>query len=317
MPITKPSILAVVDPTADEQPAAERAAWLAKQLAATLELFICRYDSAVKRPETQQRVIEDDLARLARIAGSLATSSLTVTIDARWDRPLDEGIVRKVLDSKPLLVTKDTHRHATLKQTLFSNTDWNLIRTCPAPLLFVKPGRTPSARHIIAAVDPLHEHDKAAELDRAILAFAKRLSAACNGKLHVVHMFNPMPAIATTASGLSPLTLESFAVTEEIVKASEQKHRRALDTLLEQSHLDRDALHFQRGNVREMLPLLAEQLDAGFVVLGAIARSGLSRVLIGSTAEQMLEQLPCDVIVVKPPSFQTSVASHSQSSSRS
>jgi universal stress protein E len=37
--------------------------------------------------------------------------------------------------------------------------------------------------------------------------------------------------------------------------------------------------------------------------MGAIARSGLRRALIGSTAERVLESLPCDVLVVKPQDF--------------
>jgi universal stress protein E len=53
----------------------------------------------------------------------------------------------------------------------------------------------------------------------------------------------------------------------------------------------------------ECLPRLAAEWHADIVVMGAIARSGLRRVLIGSTAERVLESLPCDVLVVKPPDF--------------
>jgi hypothetical protein len=38
------TILCVIDPTATEHPALERAAWLARALGASLELFICDYD---------------------------------------------------------------------------------------------------------------------------------------------------------------------------------------------------------------------------------------------------------------------------------
>ncbi len=36
--------MSVVDPTAESQPAAERAAWLARKIGAELELFICYYN---------------------------------------------------------------------------------------------------------------------------------------------------------------------------------------------------------------------------------------------------------------------------------
>jgi universal stress protein E len=41
---TQGRILAIVDPTAEAQPAVERAAWLARHLGCGLELFICHHD---------------------------------------------------------------------------------------------------------------------------------------------------------------------------------------------------------------------------------------------------------------------------------
>jgi hypothetical protein len=37
--------------------------------------------------------------------------------------------------------------------------------------------------------------------------------------------------------------------------------------------------------------------------MGAVSRSGLKRVFIGNTAERVLNQLRCDVLVVKPRHF--------------
>ena len=34
--------------------------------------------------------------------------------------------------------------------------------------------------------------------------------------------------------------------------------------------------------------------------MGAISRSGLKRLVIGNIAEQVLDALPCDVLVLKP-----------------
>ena len=41
--------------------------------------------------------------------------------------------------------------------------------------------------------------------------------------------------------------------------------------------------------------------------MGAVSRSGLKRVFIGNTAEKILDELPCDVLVVKPARFQNRV----------
>ena len=40
------------------------------------------------------------------------------------------------------------------------------------------------------------------------------------------------------------------------------------------------------------------------VVMGAIARSGLKRLFIGSTAERVLDRLPCDLVIIKPLDFE-------------
>jgi universal stress protein E len=39
------------------------------------------------------------------------------------------------------------------------------------------------------------------------------------------------------------------------------------------------------------------------MVMGALSRRGLKRAFIGSTAEDVLEHLPCDALIVKPPDF--------------
>jgi universal stress protein E len=44
------------------------------------------------------------------------------------------------------------------------------------------------------------------------------------------------------------------------------------------------------------------------VVMGAVSRSGLRRIVIGNTAERILGDLTCDVLVVKPQRFVTRVS---------
>ena len=45
------------------------------------------------------------------------------------------------------------------------------------------------------------------------------------------------------------------------------------------------------------------------VVMGAVSRSGIKRLLIGNTAERVLNSLHCDVLVVKPAHFEKRVSS--------
>jgi universal stress protein E len=48
---------------------------------------------------------------------------------------------------------------------------------------------------------------------------------------------------------------------------------------------------------------LTDQLRADAVVMGAVSRSGLKGLFIGNTAEDVLDRLHCDLVIVKPEGF--------------
>jgi universal stress protein E len=58
--------------------------------------------------------------------------------------------------------------------------------------------------------------------------------------------------------------------------------------------------HLLDGETREVLVGAVEQLDADLVVIGAVSRGALKRFALGSTAERVLDFLPCDLLIVKP-----------------
>lgn len=288
-------ILVIIDPTADEQPALARAARLAKAFGASLELFVCDYDQSLAslphfEPKAVERarrsVLDRHLAMLEELRAPLVKEGLSVDIDARWGQPIHRGIVEKAVETKPMLLVKDTHEHPVLRRTLFSNTDWNLIRSCPVPLLLVKPREIGAAPKVLAAVDPLHERDKPADLDREILAFAGELARTTGSRLHVLHAFD---------STLTP---------PELVPELETRHRDALDKLLADSGVGQDVdVHFEQRPAHAAIAKVAEDAGVDFVVMGAVSRSGLERIFLGSTAERVLDRLPCDLVVVKRSGF--------------
>jgi nucleotide-binding universal stress UspA family protein len=58
--------------------------------------------------------------------------------------------------------------------------------------------------------------------------------------------------------------------------------------------------HWTDSPIENSLPKLLDKLDASVVVMGAISRSGIDRVLIGSTAERLLDLIETDVLIIKP-----------------
>ena len=67
--------------------------------------------------------------------------------------------------------------------------------------------------------------------------------------------------------------------------------------------LSAENIHLETGGVDEVLCRLVRQYGIDIMAMGAVSRSGLKRMLIGSTAEDVLEHLPCDMLVVKSPNF--------------
>jgi universal stress protein E len=303
---TNDTILVVIDPTTNGQPALARAAWLAGKLGLGLELFVCEYDQYLAGErffdsKTLEKgragLLQRHIKRLEKLAAPWRDEGLRVGIDAVWDHPLHEGILRKIESANPKLVLKDTHFHSALRRSLFSNTDWNLIRECRSLLWLVKPHKNPAIATVLAAVDPLHERDKPAKLDHKILDTAERIRAAVGGELEVVHAFDPAPAYAVSTDAMS------FPITEPIndaIAALRSQHQSAMDELTEKHAIASKNAHLLDGETREVLVGAVDELGADLVVIGAVSRGALKRLVLGCTAERVLDFLPCDLLIVKP-----------------
>jgi len=302
-------ILCVVDPTEKEQPALDRATWLARRSGAALDLLICYYNEYLggewysdspSLKKAREEVLAGFREKLEILAKPLRAEGLVVATNAVWYHPLHQGIARQSLALKSDVVFKDTHHHSALSRSFFTNSDWNLIRACPVPLWLVKPGEFGDEPKFIASVDPLNEHDKPAALDDEIMILSKSLATDVNGSVHAFHSYDPRIALASvTASAYAPVSLPLQDIEAELSK----QHQKKFDEVIDFHGIPKDHAHLVSGLVHEELPELANKLDAAVVVMGAVSRNAMKRVFIGATAERTLEHLPCDLVVVKPSWF--------------
>lgn len=306
-------IMCVVDPTSEEQPAMQRAAWVAGKVGARIELYVCYYNEYLSGGRlfdsssmegTRREIVDNYEKRLEELAAPLREEGLDVSVRAVWDHPLYEAIVRHAAAINADLVFKDTHHHSAVARALLTNTDWDLIRTCASPVWLVKPRAVTEKPALIGAIDPMNEHDKPAALDDQILVLGKTLSEALGGKLHAFHAYDPRMAIATaTANAYVPVSLPF----DEMEKQMRKLHGKRFDEIVDFHGIARDCAHLVSGLTHEELPALAEKLEAAVVIMGAVARNRLKRLFIGSTAERTLDHLPCDLLIVKPDWFKSPV----------
>ena len=310
-PIT--SILVIVDPTASVHPAVSKGATLAKALDARMELYACDTKAARETRLTARAGAHPSAAgptslkpMLEALAQPLRQQGLDVSTDVEAGDPLPERLIARVKRTTADLVVKDTHHHSLAKRTFLTNTDWQLIRLCPTPLLLTKAAPWAKTPRIVAAVDPGHVNDKPALLDTRILEYASCIARRLHGELHVLHAYVPVAVIAA-AVGIDPPSALNLSA-EELVREKQARFDEVV-TGAQPFGVDASRIHVQPGAPAQLLPHAASELLADIVAMGAISRGGLQRVFLGSTAEDVLEHLPCDALIVKPPDFSAALSS--------
>ncbi len=221
---------------------------------------------------------------------------------ATWDFPPHEAIIRRAIVSKTDLVIASAQPQATGGRLLLANTDWELIRHCPCPVLVVKNARAWRKPAVIASIDPFHAHDKPASLDRRILEAGQYVARELKGGLHVFHAYMPMPVIAPGPAG-QPLAV---VVPLEMEQVHSAQIEQVFDRVAARAEVPPRRRHLRMGSTADELDRVIRETRAGLIVLGAVSRSGLKRLFIGSTAETVLDRVDCDLLVVKPTGVQHS-----------
>lgn len=301
------NILVIVDPTAEKHAAVEKGALLAAKLGARLELFVCETKASMEtrlaahlRTGAEQPFRVDNKQKLEELAVPLRQRGLDVTTETECADPLHLALADRTKRTTADLVVKDTHHHSFAKRTFLTNTDWHLIRTCPVPLLLTKATAWTNIPRVFAAIDPGHANDKPAALDLRIMDYASLLSKRLGGELHVAHAYVPAAIVTAATAAYPPMTV---AIPAEDLEFEGQQQCEHVHELVKPYGVSAANIHVEVGGPAEVLPRLAGALRADIMAMGAISRSGLQRAFIGSTAEDVLERLPCDALIVKSPDF--------------
>jgi len=295
-------LLVVIDPTVKgSQPSLERAAWLASQTKAAVELLICDHNQALEDgffsdKDAQKRartaLLAERLDWLDELAEPLRAQGIEVTTKARWGKPLYAEILKHVEESKPDMLLRNATTHGTLHRLLFNNTSWQLIRFCPVPLWLVRDGEW-NAKNIATALDPVHSADKPASLDHSLIKCAKFLGEQLSMETYFVHSYNPLPRSLVFEAELV-VSYDSY------LENTEQRHKQAFCDLLKQHQTSNDQQFLLRGVTEEAIPKFVKDKNIDLLVMGAISRGNLENALIGNTAERVLESSECDLLVIKP-----------------
>jgi universal stress protein E len=272
--------------------AIDKAVHLASAMKAELELFHCAFDSDIAHASRfNSRAVEVEIRefveqrqnQLHLAAESLEATGVSVCSSVCWDHPVHEGIVREVLRIEPDLLIVESTRKSRAERLMLTQTDHKLIETCPCPLLLIRTSRSYWHPRVVAAVDPMHAHDKPAALDDAILTTAAEVSTGLSGQLLMFH------------ARIAQIAYENSVETR-------------LEELARRHSLTSNHIRIVDGDVTQSLPAFVHAESVGILVMGALSRSLPKRMLIGQTARRLLDAVDCDVLVVKQTEAESTVS---------
>jgi universal stress protein E len=294
-------LVAIADPSRATGNAVRRAGALAHATGASIELLNAIPSAMSLGPahaQSEQFVrfeAEQNRRSLERMANRLRREEIIVETTVQTGYPPHEAILRQARLSKAELVIIEARKHRVFARLLLTQTDFELIRHCPVPLLIVK-GTTAWRRpRILAALDPFHANDKPSKLDDDIVEAARTVAALVHGSVHAAHVYRPyVGEVAAVPAGAAV-----FAADPAQEKAYETAIRRRFQAAVDGYGIARPKAHLVCGDPATEIAALARSLRAGLVVMGAVSRTGLKRIFIGNTAEHVLDGVHCDVLIVK------------------
>ncbi|MEM0909332.1 MAG: universal stress protein UspE [Pseudomonadota bacterium] len=291
-------ILAVFNPTTDEQPALERAVFLARSLDCQLYLVSCIYDDAYdsfdmlttnERESLKLSLLEKQTGLLKQAATKI--DDIDVKIFPVWERKLHIGIIESATAVGADLIVKSCKAHDKFGHKLFTPSDWHLLRESPINVLMVKTHYWPDHGKIVSALSVDANDNEHQRLNMYITKSSQSIANALNAELHFANTYVGAPVHIA-------VEVPSFSA-DEYNKDIKEKHFNVLKETATSLNLTEDRLHVDEGLPEDVIPELCEKLDAELLVVGSVGRTGLSAAFLGNTAEHIIDKIDCDTLVIK------------------
>ena len=298
------NVLAVVELDDNPESTVSRAIVAAKLRNCGIDLLICEHpDASIPfglSVSAEVDAIRDQLSDLLdeislKYAKQIENAGIEVNTALLRERPVADAVMAHALESDPCIVMKGTKFHSRAERGVLVDTDWELMRQRPYPLWLVKSERFSDTPTVVAAVDPVSARGNATNLDRRIVDAARAIALPLGGEVHLLHTYQSFESIGRAANRtFKPVRIPI----EEIDRQTRDKHTAALRAFAADQDIEAADVHLFPGRASDVLPAFVRDCNADLVVMGALARWSESRNIIGSTAERVLDHLPCDVLIL-------------------
>lgn len=289
-------ILVAIHPGYIDSPAIERAVTFASATDVDIMLYSAVYDDSVPSlyikaddlDKMRELILDSETVRLKQIKSRLLKVAKSVEVQTQWINSAADGITNAAKQFNADLLIVSSTRHSTMTRLFLSNTDLEILRHASTPVLFAHNHPEKAYKKVMVAVDPTHEHDEPAELEHRMISIGKWITDIFDGELYLAHAY---PSIRPE------LTIDNI-VPVEVPKKMREEHEKALKQLAATHNIEKDKTHFLDGYPRVALPDMAREIKSDLVIMGVISRSVIDRLMIGSTAEYLLDHIECDILTV-------------------
>jgi nucleotide-binding universal stress UspA family protein len=161
---------------------------------------------------------------------------------------------------------------------------------CEEPPRVVTDGIDLAYDRILVPID-FSEHSK------RTVSYATKTASRHNSTIYLLHVFQIPDYVVTPYARRR----QNSAEVQSHVDAAEQEARENLEAFAQELSVRGIKVKpFLRvGYPFDEIVLMAKHFDVDLIIIGSHGRGGLSRLLVGSTAERVVEHAPCPVLVVK------------------
>lgn len=290
------TIVVIADKLGGKNIALARALSLQKETGADIALLGFCYtnlnnlddsDLASNGPEDlKASLIEHRQQQLNELIKSSA-SPHTVTTTVLWGKDISSDIINYCKHHPVSMVIKSANRSETF---LYTPTDWQLLRECPAPVLITAQKSWKKKAHILAALDFSTTDKSKMQLNHKIMAHAQSLASALDNVVH----------IAFSLSIPQPLVDMDIIDSRTHAQKKRKRLQPTIDAFCQQYGISKEQLHIKQGPADKVIASIAKALKADLVVTGTVGRKGIKGKIMGNTAEGILSHIRTDILAIKP-----------------
>jgi universal stress protein E len=266
-------VFAVVDPTTDHQRALKRAIYIVKNYNTgddRVHAYLCA--SSHSDADDQEALERAEISRhqlwLDKLLDEMNTDGVQITTEVVWDTDWREALAPAAEAAGAWMIIKSTYRRSPGRRRLMKTSDWRLLRTTKVPVLLLKKDQISDSGRVLLALNVNAKDEAHKLLNQRIVEFGKTISATGNFELYAVNAYQ---------------NSTHFVHPPDLAKLAGVDTQHALSV---------------EGTPEAAIAEVVNSIDAELVIIGTVARRGITGATLGNTVERVLDNVDADLLTI-------------------